>query len=228
MKKLVTLFCFFYLTLNAQEKPILLIERKYDFQKEENEYNVNNMLKGILINDFQILFDDESLPVQVANNRCLAYKLNLVDKSNMFLTKISFDIKDCQNNLIYTSAEIKSREKDIQKAYIEVMTMLSSETKKFKVYLIQNKIKPINETTSSDKNIVLSENSAIEKIDNKEGFVLLDSDKKFMLQAKKTSNPTLFIAEKIEKKGVLYYLNNQWLFEYYENNQLKSEIITIK
>ena len=106
----------------AQQNKVIIISNKYEFQKEKNTYNINTMLKAILVsNNYQVFFDDEVLPVEIAQNRCKALAGVLVDNSNMFLTKMKFQIRDCQNNLLFETAEVKTREKDIQNAYIEIV-----------------------------------------------------------------------------------------------------------
>ena len=134
MKKiLVLLIALFSIISFAQKKQIILISSKFDFQKEKNSYNINNMLKAILTsNNYEVYFDDAVLPIEIAQNRCNALTGVLVDNSNLFLTKVKLQIKDCQNNLLFETAEVKSREKNIQDGFIEVIKLLSPEIKKYK------------------------------------------------------------------------------------------------
>ena len=120
MKKiLVLLIALFSIISFAQKKQIILISSKFDFQKEKNSYNINNMLKAILTsNNYEVYFDDAVLPIEIAQNRCNALTGVLVDNSNLFLTKVKLQVKDCQNNLLFETAEVKSREKNIQDGFI--------------------------------------------------------------------------------------------------------------
>ena len=141
MKKiLVLLIALFSIISFAQKKQIILISSKFDFQKEKNSYNINNMLKAILTsNNYEVYFDDAVLPIEIAQNRCNALTGVLVDNSNLFLTKVKLQIKDCQNNLLFETADVKSREKNIQDGFIEVIKLLSPEIKKYKPAVFKNK-----------------------------------------------------------------------------------------
>ncbi|MEN9326039.1 MAG: hypothetical protein RI943_460, partial [Bacteroidota bacterium] len=129
----ILVLVFLSFTSFAQQNKVIIISNKYEFQKVKNTYNINNMLKAILVsNSYQVFFDDEELPKEIAQNKCNALTGVLIDNSNMFLTKLKFQIRDCQNKLLFETAEVKTREKDIQNAYIETVGLLSSELKKYK------------------------------------------------------------------------------------------------
>ena len=129
----ILVLVFLSFTSFAQQNKVIIISNKYEFQKEKNTYNINNMLKAILVsNNYQVFFQDEVLPVEVAQNKCNALTGVLIDNSNLLVTKMKFQIRDCQNNLLFETAEVKTREKDIQNAYIETIGLLSPELKKFK------------------------------------------------------------------------------------------------
>ena len=138
MKKILVIFIVLFSIASFSQQQIILISNKYEFQKEPNSYNSNNMLKAILVsNNYQVYFEDEVLPLEIAQNKCNALKGVLVDKSNVFLTKVKLQIKDCQNNLLFETAEVKSKEKDIQEGFIETIKLLSPELKKYKPAVIQ-------------------------------------------------------------------------------------------
>lgn len=60
------------------------------------------------------------------------------------------------------------------------------------------------------------------------GFQLVDSTPKILFKIYKTSAQGYFIAEKGNINGIVINKNGSWFFEYYENNQLKSEELKIK
>ena len=218
MKKfLVVVIVLFSLVSFAQKKQIILISSKYDFQKEKNSYNINNMLKAILTsNNYEVYFDDEILPLEIAQNRCDALNGILIDNSNLFLTRLKFQIKDCQNNLLFESAEVKSKEKNIQTGFIDCIKLLSPELKKYKASLIQKK-----EVTQKE-----SDASGVVKyklVEIANGFAIMDASPKVILQIYKTTNPNVFIADKFGVKGVFTKLENKGIFEYYLNDKLVVE-----
>lgn len=220
MKKiLVLLIALFSIISFAQKKQIILISSKFDFQKEKNSYNINNMLKAILTsNNYEVYFDDAVLPIEIAQNRCNALTGVLVDNSNLFLTKVKLQVKDCQNNLLFETAEVKSREKNIQDGFIEVIKLLSPEIKKYKPAVIKNK-----EVVVPSSEIIATTNLKYQFIEIANGYAIMDATPKVVLQIYKTTNPNVFIADKFGMKGIYTKLENKGIFEYYLNDKLVVE-----
>ncbi len=220
MKKiLVLLIVLFSIISFAQKKQIILISSKFDFQKEKNSYNINNMLKAILTsNNYEVYFDDAVLPIEIAQNRCNALTGVLVDNSNLFLTKVKLQIKDCQNNLLFETAEVKSREKNIQDGFIEVIKLLSPEIKKYKPAVFKNK-----DVVVPSSEIIATTNLKYQIIEIANGYAIMDATPKVVLQIYKTTNPNVFIADKFGMKGIYTKLENKGIFEYYLNDKLVVE-----
>jgi hypothetical protein len=227
MKQFLVLLLAIFSTLSfAQKKQVVIISNKYEFQKVKNSYNINNMLKAILVsNNFQVFFDDEVLPIEIASNKCNALTAVLLDKSNMFLTKIKLQLKDCQNNLVFETSEVKSREKDIQTAFIEAIRLLSPELKKYRATVIQKKAVVENPTGIIEKpsEIVTKTVVKYQLVEIANGYAIMDATPKVILQIYKTSNPNVFIADKFGVKGVFTKLENKGIFEYYLNDKLVAE-----
>ena len=220
MKKiLVLLIALFSIISFAQKKQIILISSKFDFQKEKNSYNSNNMLKAILTsNNYEVYFDDAVLPIEIAQNRCNALTGVLVDNSNLFLTKVKLQVKDCQNNLLFETAEVKSREKNIQDGFIEVIKLLSPEIKKYKPAVFKNK-----DVVVPSSEIIATTNLKYQIIEIANGYAIMDATPKVVLQIYKTTNPNVFIADKFGMKGIYTKLENKGIFEYYLNDKLVVE-----
>ena len=228
MKKILVIFIVLFSIASFGQKQIILISNKYEFQKEPNSNNINNMLKAILVsNNYQVYFEEEVLPLEIAQNKCNALKGILVDKSNVFLTKVKFQIKDCQNNLLFETAEVRSKEKDIQLGFMESIKLLSPELKKYKPVVITPKEVVVETKPAEVESIVATESPLVSEfktflnckkeevfngfhvteIRNPEGFVLLTMQK--------TKNPNIFIAFKEEANGVFTLNGNKGVFEYY-------------
>jgi len=220
MKKILLLFIVLLSITSFAQKQTIIISSKYDFQKEKNAYNINNMLKAILLsNNYEVYFDDEVLPIEIAENRCAVLTGILVDKSNMFLTKMQFQIKDCQNKIVFETAEVKSKEKDIQAGYVEAVRLLSPELKKYKVELLQKKEVAIQKSSEMTTNT----NTKYHFLEIANGFAIMDTTPKVVLQIYKTTNPNVFIADKFGIKGVFTKSDNKGVFEYYLNDKLVVE-----
>ena len=220
MKKILALLIALFSIISfAQKKQIILISSKFDFQKEKNSYNINNMLKAILTsNNYEVYFDDAVFPLEIAQNRCNALTGVLVDNSNLFLTKVKLQIKDCQNNLLFETAEVKSREKNIQDGFIEVIKLLSPEIKKYKPAVFKNK-----DVVVPSSEIIATTNLKYQIIEIANGYAIMDATPKVVLQIYKTTNPNVFIADKFGMKGIYTKLENKGIFEYYLNDKLVVE-----
>lgn len=158
------------------------------------------------------------LPVEFAKNKCNALTGVLVDNSNLFLTKMKFQIRDCQNNLLFETAEVKTREKDIQNAYIETIGLLSPELKKYNATTIQKK-----EVVEIPSDIVSSSISKYQYVQIANGFAIMYANLKVVLQIYNTTNPAIFFVDKFGVKGVFTKSENKCFFEYYLNDKLVVE-----
>lgn len=235
MKKLVAAFVFLFTISAFSQKPIVLISNKYEFQKQPNSFNINNMLKAVLSsNSYQVYFDDSVLPIEIAQNKCEALTAVLVDKSNMFVTKVKLQFFDCQNKMLFETAEVKSKEKDIQTAYSEVLKLLSPEIKKYKV----NAFIPKKPIVDSDKPIVVENKELIEKPlvsefktylncriveEFSNGINVVDADQLQILNLQKTKNPNIYLALKGEITGIFTVAEKKGIFEYYLNGKYMLE-----
>ncbi|UBZ15112.1 hypothetical protein LDL77_05185 [Flagellimonas marinaquae] len=105
--------------VNAQlnDYKYIIVPKKFDAFKSVNEYQTSTLFKYYFEeNGFNALYDD-ALPVDLAGNRCLGLLANLEDDSNMFSTKITIVLKDCNNVEVYRSVEGVSKIKEYDKAY---------------------------------------------------------------------------------------------------------------
>ena len=225
----------FSINLVAQQNKVIIISNKYEFQKEKNTYNINSMLKAILVsNNYQVFFDDEELPFEIAQNKCNALTGVLIDNSNLLVRKIKFQIRDCQNNLLFETAEVKTREKDIQNAYIETIKLLSPELKKYDATVIQEK-----EVVATEELVDVPKISEFKTYLNcklKQTFgnpqaEVTDSNDNILLSLQKTKNPNVFIAvntnvintNKEFVTGIFTKTGNKGVFEYYLNYEYMVE-----
>ena len=228
MKKILVIFIVLFSIASFSQQQIILISNKYEFQKEPNSYNINNMLKAILVsNNYQVYFEDEVLPLEIAQNKCNALKGVLVDKSNVFLTKVKLQIKDCQNNLLFETAEVRSKEKDIQLGFMETIKLLSPELKKYKPVVIETKpvVIETKEAAVISQEIIESPKvsefktflkcSFEKSFDYSHDFEIGGSEQNVLLFLQKTKNPNIFIAYKEGANGVFTKTGNKGIFEYY-------------
>lgn len=221
---------------SVNEYKYALVPSKFSFLNEVDQYKLNTLAKLLMGKyGFVAFLDNEVLPDEVLNNNCNKVYVDVVKSSGIFTTKLSIVLKDCKNNVLFTSTEGKSREKEFKVAYNEALrdAFASFETLKYK-YSPKESL-PVLINAENQKNQVVLKNESLQE--NKEmlfaqpisnGFQLIDASPKVILKIFKTSLPTTFLAIREQIQGVLIYKDNQWVFEYYQNATLISETINVK
>lgn len=222
----------------------VIIPVKYGFLKSENEFRLSTLTKFNLKNaGFIGFYTNESTPKEF-NDKCSLLYVDVVKESSVFITKLFITFKDCNGALIFQSAAGKNKEKDFQVSYTQALNdaFLS-------VYALNYKynggkkedlnIKPVLIPVFPSVSVVTETKKENEIVENKDsnllyaqatpaGFQLVDSEPKVAYKIFRTSNATCYIAIKGNLQGVLILKDNQWFFEYYQNDQLITEIINVK
>ncbi len=237
----ITLFLFLilYSFCFAQEKyEYVIIPKKFEFFKQENQYNTNFLIKSFFEKEgFKVFYTTDELPEDLAKNRCLGLFANAIEDNSLLKTKIKIEIKDCFNKVIYESAPGESREKDFKTAYTfafrQALSSMSgslnfkhSESNQENVSIPEEE-KPTTQEINEESKTGLNSNQLF-AIPTATGYKLVDSAPKTILLIYKTSRSDVFIAEKDNIKGVLVKKNNGWFFEYYQNETLVSEKVEVK
>ncbi len=227
----------------------VIVPLRYDFLKSDNQYRMATISKGNLTKaGFQAFYANEELPAEFAD-RCQLLYID-VRKDNAFLvTKLFVELKDCYGKVIYTSEVGKSKEKDYEVAYRESLNMafISVDGLHYKYSgktvapnpragmvtaapvavaaavtpAVQQSVTPTPVADVTDPNLLYAQPT-----DN--GFQLIDKTPKVVMKLLKTSRPDSFIAIKDGVQGTLNAKDNQWFFEYYQNDKLVSEKVSVK
>ncbi|MCK0144651.1 hypothetical protein MWU78_03205 [Arenibacter sp. F26102] len=117
------LICSFYGMSQAElnKYKYIIVPTKFEAFKSENQYQTSTLIKYNLVeNGFTAVYDND-MPVDLVANRCLGLLLSLKDDSSMFTTKVTLILKDCLSNVVYTTVEGISKEKDYKSAYSEAI-----------------------------------------------------------------------------------------------------------
>jgi hypothetical protein len=123
--KASTLLLFIILTMtgHAQTTSInsykyVLVPEKFDFLKFEDQYGLNTTAKFLLgKKGFAAFVTNESLPPELAANKCLALRAEVIARNGLFVTRLTLVLKDCQGNIVFKGKEGKSSEKEFPVAY---------------------------------------------------------------------------------------------------------------
>lgn len=119
-------FIFFCSILFAQSNlnsyKYILVPKQFEFQNSEDQYQLNSLAKFLFNKSgYTVLFTDEQYPEDLANSSCLAVKAKVNNNSTLFKTKMTIDLLDCQNKIVFSTKEGTSKEKDYKKGYQEAI-----------------------------------------------------------------------------------------------------------
>jgi len=224
-----------------------IVPAKFSFLKEKDQYRMNMLTKMFMEKyGFITYFDTDILPTEVAENSCNRVYVDVQSNGGFFTSKIIVTLKDCRNAVIFTSAEGKSREKDLQISFNQALReafnsfdnldLKSNRTTKSET-TITEQVQPMPESKSiAPQAVVIKEEVKSTTSESKilfaqpieNGFQLIDSTPKVIMKIYKTSIPICFMAIKDSVQGVLIFRENHWFFEYLSNSKLISDKVEVK
>ncbi len=160
--KLLLFISLFSITLFGQENlnkyKYILVPNQFEFQKNAGDYDLNRLTKFLFKKyGFNALLSDETYPEDLAINRCLGLTAQLRKQSSLFKSKIKVELVNCYNEVVFTSIEASSKEKDYKKAYHEATR------KSFQSFNGLN----YNYQPNEVKNQVVQEQVTVEKVEEK-------------------------------------------------------------
>jgi len=245
MKKMLFLLLFSALGFgqSMSEYQYIILPAKFEAQKSAGQFNLNNITKLFLErNGYKVFFDNDILPADVSSESCNKLYGNVTADNNFRTTKLRFEVKDCRNAVILSSGIGQSTEKDNNIAYnralrdalksIDKPEFMYSPAAKPAAPKVVETVAPVSKPKEVAQNaqttqVTSSEETlSVQKIAN--GYQLVDTTPKIVLRMFATTNPEVFIGEADGKKGVVLKKDGNWVFEYYNGTQLKSESLPIK
>lgn len=123
----ITLILFLYVSISLAQSNIdaykyIIIPKKYDFLKEDNEYKLNDLTKFLFEKEgYNTLLEGEDYPDDLLKNPCIALTANMKDNSSLFTSKLAVELINCYKKVVFTSVQGKSKEKDYEKSYQEAL-----------------------------------------------------------------------------------------------------------
>jgi hypothetical protein len=247
----------------GQEKEInnyefIIVPERFAFLKQNNQYQTSSLTKFLLEkNGFTIFLDSEEYPRALKDNPCNGLTAFVVDKSSMFKTKVSIELKDCFNKVVYTSEEGGSKLKDYKKGFQEAIRNAhasmsdvtykalsiapKAEAKKeiaVEVPVMQQTVKTIEVVAEKAVATILvkTEKRALNK--KKESINILYAQPKengFQLINSKPTVVFVILQTNVKdvfilkgKNGILYKKESIWVAEFYENGAFIEEKYQVK
>lgn len=123
MKKyLLIIFCLAGSLTQAQELDqyqLVQVPERYEFLSEANKFDLNALTAFLLKKyGFEVVYG-EQLPEDL--EACELLKADVVEDNSLFTTKLKLTLENCQGEVVFTSKEGRSREKDYKTAYQEAL-----------------------------------------------------------------------------------------------------------
>jgi len=217
----------------------VIIPLKYDFLKSDNQYRMATMTKSNLQKaGFQAFYANEEIPAEFAD-RCQLLYIDVKKESGFLVTKLFAEFKDCYGKVIYTSEIGKSKEKEYDVAYKESLDLAFVSVNKlhykYDGKALASTSKPIAVVSAPIQTVQtaapvadISDPNLLYAQPTENGYQLIDKTPKVVMKLLKTSRPDSFIAIKDGVQGSLNAKDNQWFFEYYQNDKLISEKVSVK
>lgn len=238
------LFLFFSFSGYAQQSlnnyKYVVVPEKFSFLKTDNLYGLNDLAKFLVEQKgFTAYFDNSELPAEIANNKCSALNLDLIERKTMFTTNLTIVLKDCQGNILFKSKEGKSREKEYKTSYNFALRDAFSAMDSLNYVATATPMTPMPVAAVPKQSTVVTYAPATasevvpaagtlyaQPIAN--GFQLINTAPKVVLTLLITTVPDYFIANNASAQGIAFKRNGEWFFEYYQNNKLVTEKLLIK
>jgi len=228
MKKISILCGALFLILHVQAQDLsaykyVIVPQQFSFQKEPNQYNVNRLTKFLFKKyGFDAYLVGETLPPDANANGCNT--LNMEADAGGFLgTNLTYTLANCRGELVYTSPEGKSKIKQYEGAYNEVIreAMLGLEDLG---YTYSDEIIPMQNGTPENSMAEGGEpsNPAQGKIDSTEKTVIvravpktaqnpkttaqqaIDKSKNAQVESQNNATKAVKTSEKTQQKAEMY------------------------
>lgn len=107
---------------NLNEYKYIIVPKQFTFLKNPDQYRINGLTKFLFEKyGFTAFMEGDEYPADFYDNRCAALRADVIKEQGMFKTKLKAVLKDCNDQVVYTSEIGESREKEFGKAYNEAI-----------------------------------------------------------------------------------------------------------
>ncbi|AXT19202.1 hypothetical protein D7030_13735 [Flavobacteriaceae bacterium AU392] len=96
----------------------VIVPQGYRFFKENNKYQLNDLTKFLFNKyNFTSFIENETFPKDLALDRCLALRADVLKESSVLKTKLKVELRNCNGIVVFTTEIGKTGEKDFKKGY---------------------------------------------------------------------------------------------------------------
>lgn len=146
-----------YAQNNINNYKYVIVPNSFEFLSSPNEYRLNELSKFLFEKyNFTTFMENDAFPDEVLANGCLALRAHVVDDSGMLNTKLNIELKNCKGEIVYSTTQGTSREKELGVAYNKALraTFMSFESLNYSYKPDANQIKLQTETAIAQEQIV--------------------------------------------------------------------------
>ncbi len=214
------------------------IPSKFEWMKETDQYLMSSTLKSFFQRyGLEAYLDNESLPMDFAGSPCNKMYVGLRTNNTLFTTKLTIELKDCTNKVLFTSVEGTSREKDFKTAYTQA---LRQAFRSFDAMHYKYNGKTLTEAAPAKSEVILAENfesakpvdslakpSELDAVPIENGYLLKPKNPATPMKILRTSNPECYIVSQDNFNGVVINRSGNWYLEFYDKGQFYSARMVI-
>ncbi|WP_051119722.1 hypothetical protein [Gillisia sp. CAL575] len=107
---------------NLNTYKYISVPEKFDFLKESNQYQMNQLTKFLFEKyGFNVFMENEIKPSDLSMSPCNVLKASILEDGGLFQTKLKVVLSNCANQEVFVSKEGISREKEYKKAFQEAL-----------------------------------------------------------------------------------------------------------
>lgn len=212
---------------NINQFKYVEVPQKFDFQKEANMFNLNVYTKMLLEKyGFVAYMNDETKPLEAANNNCdKVLHAKIDDQSSMFVRKLTVQLLDCQNKVVYSSKQGVSSTKDLKVAYVQALRMAFESFDPLNYKYNEESLEKATQIITAESTEVIAFEFVAKAIEN--GFILQSATLP-EVRMQRSSIANYYIAQIGDLPGMIYKVGSIWKIDFYRNGVLETEQISIK
>jgi hypothetical protein len=182
-------------------------------------------------NGFEVYADNEKFTDDFATENRNKLYADLDVQNSLFATKVKIILKDCKNNIIFSSAQGKSNEKNQTVAFAQALrTASQSLDAENHIYKPSDKtVQLFNDRNSKQPELLVSTDTNFNTKKTNYGFDLIATKSgTIFMSLQQTSLKGIYLASKNNKiHGIVFEKDNQWQLEYYKDDIKTIETLTI-
>lgn len=164
MKRFLASVVFLFITISSFSQVLnnykyVIIPYEFDFLDKHDQYRVNTLVRHLFNEEgFEVLYDSEEFPGDLASDRCSALYVDINDGSSLFTIKASIVLRDCSNQVVMETSQGRSKIKAYQKGYNEALRIAFKDIKAKKYTYIPKavvaEVKPITKVVEMPEKVV--------------------------------------------------------------------------